>query len=65
VNGFNIVYQEFIAMYDSGCQIFCNWSRLKLGFFLKEASTPTYHAAYKHDTPPNHLNRHWALNGEC
>jgi len=29
VNGFNIVYQQFIAMYDSGCQIWCNWSRLK------------------------------------
>jgi len=29
VNGFNTVYQEFIAMYDRGCQICCNWSRLK------------------------------------
>jgi len=29
---FNIVYQHFRAMYDSGCQIFCNWSRLKSGF---------------------------------
>jgi len=29
VNGFNVVYQRFIALYDSGCQICCNWSRLK------------------------------------
>jgi len=34
VIGFNVVYQQFIAtcMYDSGYQICCNWSRLKLGF---------------------------------
>jgi len=30
--GFNIVYQQSIVMYDSSCQICCNWSRLKLGF---------------------------------
>jgi len=34
VNRFNVVYQQFIAMYNSGCQISCNWSRLKLGFKL-------------------------------
>jgi len=28
VIGFNVVYQQFRAMYDSGCQICCNWSRL-------------------------------------
>jgi len=28
VNRFNAIYQQFIAMYDSGCQIYCNWSRL-------------------------------------
>jgi len=48
---FNVVYQQFIAMYDSGCQICCNWSRLKPGF--KSNSTPKYHAADKHDTPPS------------
>jgi len=32
VNVFNVVYQQFIAMYDRGCQICCNWSRLKPGF---------------------------------
>jgi len=32
VIGFNVVYQQFRAMYDSGCQICCNWSRLKPGF---------------------------------
>jgi len=26
VNGFNIVYQLFIAMYYSGCQICCNYN---------------------------------------
>jgi len=31
VNGFEVVYQQFVAMYDSGCQICCNWSRLKPG----------------------------------
>jgi len=32
VNGFNVVYQRFIAMYDRGCQICFNWSRIKPGF---------------------------------
>jgi len=50
VIGFNVVYQQFRAMYDSGCQICCNWSRLKPGF-----NTPKYHAADKHDTPPSHI----------
>jgi len=27
VIGFNVVYQQFKAMYNSGCQICCNWSR--------------------------------------
>jgi len=26
--GFNVVSQRFIAMYNSVCQICCNWSRL-------------------------------------
>jgi len=30
--GFNVVYQQFRAMYDSGCHICCNRSRLKPGF---------------------------------
>jgi len=51
--GFNVVYQQFTALYDSGCQTCCNWSRLKPGF--KDASTPKYHAADKHDTPPSHF----------
>jgi len=29
VNNFNVVYQQFIAMYDSGCRICCNWSILQ------------------------------------
>jgi len=32
VDGFNVVYQQFIAIYDSGCQICCNWSRFKPGY---------------------------------
>jgi len=32
VIGFDIIYQQFIVMYDSGCQICCNWSRLKQVF---------------------------------
>jgi len=38
VNGFNIIYHQFIALYDSGCQIYCNWSRIKPGF-----NVPTQH----------------------
>jgi len=34
VNGINVGYQQFIAMYDSGCQICCNGSRLKLFFLM-------------------------------
>jgi len=32
VNVFDVVYQQFIItyMYDNGCQICCNWSRLNL-----------------------------------
>jgi len=30
--GFKVVYQQFIGMYVSGCQVCCNWSRLKLVF---------------------------------
>jgi len=32
VNRFNVVYQQFLAMDDSGCQIYCNWSRLEWNF---------------------------------
>jgi len=32
VIGFNVVYQQFRAMCDSGCQICCNWSRFRPGF---------------------------------
>jgi len=35
VNRFNVVYQQFIVMYDSGCWICFNWSILKLGFKVK------------------------------
>jgi len=44
---FNIVYQQFIAMYDSGCQICCNWSRLELVLMCQH--NLKYHAADKHD----------------
>jgi len=45
VNGFSVVYQQFIAMYDSGCQICCNWC----------SRTLKYHAADKHDIPLGHF----------
>jgi len=45
VNGF----EQFIAMYNSGCHICCKWFRHKSGF--KCASTPKYHATDKHDPP--------------
>jgi len=31
---FNVIYQQFITMYDSGCQIYCNWSRFKPDFMV-------------------------------
>jgi len=40
-------------VFDSGCQICCNWSRLKPGFLV--ASTMKNHAIDKHDTPPSHF----------
>jgi len=49
----NIVYQQFIAMYHSGCQICCNWSTLQPDFMF--ASKPKYHAADKCDNQPSHL----------
>jgi len=42
VNEFNVVYQQFIAMYDSVCQTCSNRSRLTPGL---GTSTPKYHAA--------------------
>jgi len=46
-DGIYIVYQQFIVMYDSGCQICCNWSRLNPVFKVP--------AADKHETPSSHL----------
>jgi len=34
VNGSNVDYQQFIAIYDRGCQICYNQSRRKLGYKL-------------------------------
>jgi len=48
------VYQQFIAMYHSGCQICCNWSRLKWGFKLL-----AHQSTDKHNTPPSHFK--WTL----
>jgi len=41
---FNVIYQQLIATYNSGCQIWSNWST-QVG--LLRASTPTYHNADK------------------
>jgi len=38
MNGFNVVYQQFIALFDSG-QICSNWSRLKPGFDVRVHSS--------------------------
>jgi len=40
VNGFNVIYQQFRAMYDSCCQICCNWSRFKPGFQYHHTEVP-------------------------
>jgi len=48
VNWFKVVYQQPIAMYDSGCQIWCNWSRYRIQPDFQYASTPKCHAADEH-----------------
>jgi len=40
VIGFNVVYQQFRAMYDTGRQICCNCSRLKPGFTCQHTEVP-------------------------
>jgi len=59
---FNVVYQQFIAMYDSGCQICCNWSRLKLGF--KVPAHRSIMSQINMIPHPVTLNLLWAFNGE-
>jgi len=53
----NVVYQQFRAMYDSGCQICCNWSRRTLDFEL-----PAHRSAMPQINMIPHpvsLNWHW------
>jgi len=55
--------QQFIAMYDSGCQISSNRvyvpahrsTMRQINMIPHAVSTPKYHAADKHDTPPSHF----------
>jgi len=62
VIGFNVVYHRFRAMYDSGCQICCNWSRLKPGYKVPaHRSTMTQIIMIPH---PVTLNWHW-VNQPC
>jgi len=62
VNGFNGICPWFIAMYDSGCQICCNWSRLKPGYKVPaHQSTMLQINMIPH---PVTLNWHWA-NQPC
>jgi len=42
VNGFNVIYKQFIAMYDGGCPICCNWARREPGFVVQHTELP-YH----------------------
>jgi len=58
VIGFNVVYQQFVAMYNSGCKICCNWSRFKLGYkVLVHQSTMPLVNMISHTVT---LNWHWA-----
>jgi len=58
----HVIYQQFIAMYDSGCQIFCNWSRLKPRFKIPaHRSTIPQINMIPH---PATLNLHWT-NKPC
>jgi len=62
VSGFNVVYQQFIVMYVSGCQFCCNWSRLKPAFNVQaHRSTMPQINMIPH---PVTLNWHWA-NQPC
>jgi len=54
MNGFNAISQQFIAKHNSVCQIYCTGLVSSRGFNLC-SSTPKYHAADKHDTPPSHF----------
>jgi len=54
MNTFKVVYQWFIAMYDTDCQILCNRSKINPGFKVS-INAPMNHAADKHDTPPSHF----------
>jgi len=46
-------YQQFIAVYVGGCQICCNFSRLKPDFHVP-AHESTMLQIYN-DTPPSHF----------
>ena len=62
VIGFNIVYQQFRAMYDTGFQICCNWHRLNPGFNVPvHQNTMPQINMIPH---PVTLNWHWA-NQPC
>jgi len=41
----NVVSPQLIGMYDSGCQIYCNWSTLKSDFYV-----PEHQSTMPHDT---------------
>jgi len=53
----NVIYQQFRAMYDSSCQICCNWSRLNPSFNM----SAHWSALLQIDTilHPVTLNWHW------
>jgi len=53
VNGFNVVYQQFTAMYDRGLSVLLWLVHTQAGF--QGASTSKYHAADKQDTPTSHF----------
>jgi len=62
VNVFNVVYQQFISMYESACQICCNRSRLESGFNLPAHRTTM--PQINMIPYPVTLNRHW-VNQPC
>jgi len=68
VNGFNVVYQQCIAIYDSGCQICCNCSIPKPCF-----EVPAHQSTMMQiNRIPKPITLYWhlgltvlLLNGEC
>jgi len=53
VNGFNVVSQQFIVIYHSGCKTYCTGPDSSR--FFKVPVHEQFHAVDKHVTTPSHI----------